>query len=93
MEDLGRLWRGAFDTGDSILATSATRDESVRSELATLGHKDVLIVPLHLEGRPTGAMMVDDRQGVQGQGPKSQSRRRQQFSDHWFEPGQTDVIS
>ena len=63
MQDLGRLWRKALDEGVSVHATSASRDESARNELVSMGHKDVLIVPLHQEGREVGTMMVADRQG------------------------------
>ena len=46
VEHLGHLWKQALDSGCSILATNSSRDESVRSNFASLGHEDVLIVPL-----------------------------------------------
>jgi diguanylate cyclase (GGDEF)-like protein len=60
---LGPLWEKALDKGVSVRATSTTKDDSVRKELASLEHQDVLIVPLSREGRHMGTMMVADRQG------------------------------
>ncbi len=63
VENLGHLWKEALDSGASIRATSSSRKASVRSDLASLGHQDVLIVPLHRGGRSRGTLMVADRQG------------------------------
>ena len=63
VEHLGHLWKESLQSGASIRATSSSKDESVRSDLASLGHQDVLIVPLHCDGRDGGTMMVADRQG------------------------------
>ena len=64
VEHLGRLRQEALDSSASIRATSSSGGESARSDLASLGHQDVLIVPLARDGRNGGGtMMVAGRLG------------------------------